>query len=694
MKSCNIKTILRIVVVSFFTFGFGVRRSYGQCVGDFVLPDPKANLPVFALQDFAGQATNGIIGGFIPELNFTPSGQINDYLSGLESLLSDVSICDIAAMQLEKPTEADMKEFWTSSPAQERIEHAQKAFDTNRADPNFGLNASRQIPNKGGASIPTVLANYVQTQLESAWDLLLINQFSEPVSLVWIDPEIQCKPKIQLPFPLGCATLPVCLPAGSSYNHVEKVYNVHRPGHHALVPDVLVTPMMKLIMALERGTSNWLPFVPVIMNKMDAHGFWGSRNPMNVNTMASSMFMIVQDVLTQKALQQNIVAQDKANLLMPFVGDGFAVTSMASVLASGTIPGFGTLPIPPFLPPHKSSALLGLIGLDVPFPLWPLVRTQYDEYHAYSFTSPDINPKEYLDARSMLPWQANLDSKKFPVLKNLFGLHASILPTAQSEALSRIANGNGKWAWSQLYENVGGGLMKDKNAPVEKKEKSWANPLSANGCVSFRGDGIFPETTFDNSTARFFCEIDQAINTESRECALGTGHCANARTSYWPNGKSPTEWGCSSEYSDIPDPETECRYDKFRLHTTHAAGLFNGSELPVNYYPKDENDLKEEQSPLASHWHRQRDCMDLNVARLFIPIICGWERCPSPKTGDLAHFEPAPNCVATSRYDTSITVPEEGCTVPANSGGGTIVDVPPDSGANGGGLPNPNGNIG
>jgi hypothetical protein len=681
MKSRNTSTILKIFVFLVFVLFARVERSYGQCVGDIVLPDPKANLPVFALQDFAGQAMgvfneginpisipvigsllppieSGIIGGFIPEMNFVPGAQVNDFLGNLEQLLSSVSICDIVGMRALKPTDADMDEFWTSSEVKDRLDHLQTQYDTFSADPNFGLNAQALIPNKGGASVATVIANYVKTQLDVAWDLLLINQFRKPVSMVWVDPEIQCMPKIGIPFFGGCATIPVCLPAGSSYNHVENVYNVHRAGHHALVPDVLVTPMMNLIMALERATSNWLPFVAVVMNKEDIHGYWGSRNPQNVNTLANALFMTVQDPITQKALQQNIILQDRSGLLFPFAGDTFTTTTLPSVLSSGSIPGFGTLPIPPFIPPQKSSLLLGLLGLDSQFPVWPFVRTQYDEYKPGSIHSDDINPIKYFQLRSMGPSLLNTDGNRYKeVIDNFHWLHSNLLNVAQSQELGV----DSIWEYSRLYKNAGGGLMKDAIAPNGSKQEAWLNPLSANNCVSFRGRAMFPEPTFANSTARLFCEIDQAIHAEQRECMLGRGHCPGPRTSYWPYKLSPEVWGCSSEYSDIPDPETECRYDEFQLHNTAARGYYNGSELPENYYPKDEDELQERDSGLASHLHRQRDCMDVNVGRLLIPQLCGWERCPSPRTGDLSHFEPPANCVATSRYDPSIRVPREGC---------------------------------
>jgi len=670
-------SIRRILVVIFFVVFLKVDRSDGQCVGDIVLPDPKANLPIFVLQDFAGQATNvfnsnlnpisiPIIGGllppvygFLPELNFVPAGQVNQYLRVLEPLLDSVAICDLEAMRKLKPTKADLDEFWQSTETKTRSDHLQKSFDTNNADANFGLNAQAAIPNKGGATIPTVIANYIKTQLDVATDLLFINQFREPVSMVWIDPEIQCMPKIGVPF-LGCITIPVCLPAGASYNHVENVYNVHRPGHHALVPDVLVTPMMKLIMALERASDNWLPFVSVVMNKEDTHGYWGSRNPTNINNMANALFMTVQDPITRKALQQNILAQDMSGLLQPFSGDIFTVTGYPSVLSSGSIPGYGTLPIPPFMPPRKSSMLLGLLGRDFPFPLWPFVKTQYDEYKAGSIHSDDINPAKYFEYRSMVPSMLNEDRANYKeVLDNYYSLHSNLLNVAQSQELSK----DSVWESSRLPLNTGGGLMQDEVAPNSQKNDSWLNPLSGNNCVSFRGRAAFPEATFANSTARAMCEIDQAIFAEQRECMAGLGRCAGPRTSYWPNKVSPSRWGCANEKYGIPDPNTDCRYDKFQIHNTHARGYYNGSELPENLYPPDENDVKETESVLASHLHRQRDCMDVRVGQLLIPPLCGWVRCPSPKTGDLTHFEPAPNCVATNRFDPKIRTPLEGCLV-------------------------------
>lgn len=608
------------------------------------------------------------VGGFFPELNFTPPGNVASWIGALSSLFSGITICDLENMRKVKPTIPDMHEFWASDETTERTKHAEDKYKANVADPQFGLKAAKPIPNKGGAPIDVVIQNYIKTQLDAALTHLFPFQFFEPMGMVFVDAEIKCKPKIIIPF--ACITLPVCIPAGSSYNHVESVYNVHRPGHHALVPNVIVTPMMEAIKAIERATSNFLPFLVVAMNSMDEHGYWNSRNPAQLNNLASAMFMATQHSWTQKALEQYNLAQDKSGLLMPFSDDSFTVTSMPSVLSSGSPPGFGTLPIQffgNFFLKKRSFILSG-------FPLHPFVKTWKDEYHAGQIHSDDINPIQYFASRSAIPQLLNLDASKYrEVILNDYILHGNMLGVSQSQEHKK----DSKWRYNRLPENTGGALMQDETAPEQQKKKAWLNPLSGNGCVSFRGKAIFPESTFANSTARVMCEVNQAIFDEQRNCKMGVGRCPGPRDSYWPYKQSPTVHGCSSEYSDFPDPEGDraphlpvlgnlfnifgggeryCMYDRYQLHNTHAAGIYNGSVLPEEMYPPDENDMEEKESPLVSHYHRQRDCMDEEVAKTIFPLFCGWERCD-----EHGEFEPAPNCVATNRFRPDIKVPKEGC---------------------------------
>lgn len=609
---------------------------------------PPINIPVIGslLPPLPGSSG---IGGFIPELDFSPVNQITGWLQGLEGLLGpskllgSLGICDIAGMNLTKPTIPDLKEYWGSSETIERQDHLQSAYDNNVSNSDFAKdNVGAAIPNKGGAPILDVIAAYTKTQLDSAFYHLIPMQFGEPVS--WrLDPDISCRPKIRIPFTRLCIPLPVCLPLGVSYNQVEGVYNVHRPGHHALVPNVLVTTMRDLIQTAERATSNWLPFITIVMNKEETHAYWGSRNPAMVNNMAAAMFMATQDEITQKALAQNILAQDKSGLLIPFAGDSFTVTSLPSILSTGSVPLFGTLPIP-----RMSSFILS------GFPLHPFIRTWKHTYKSGYIQSDDINPRKYFELRSMVPTVLNTDSNKFKrVIENMYVQRFG--PVVQSQELKK----DSIWEYSRLPENTGGLLMQPELAPHDKMQKPSVNPLSPNNCFSFRGRTLYPETTFANSTARALCEVNQAIFAAQRNCKAGPGKCPGPRDSYVPYDKLPEkDFECSSEYGEAPDPGTECIYDKYQFHNTHAAGIYPGSVLPESQYPKDENDLKESESPLISHYHRQRDCMDEEVVRrLTGRLFCGWaERC-----NDKGQFEPAPNCAATQRFRPDMKVPSNGC---------------------------------
>jgi hypothetical protein len=674
---------LKVSLFCVLAWGFVGQTSQAQCLGSIPLPMPATGIdalgnaqslsvPLGTLDDIAGRATgilNGIgspinipiigsllpplpissgIGGFIKEFDFSPVNQVTKWLQGLEgllgpsNLLGSLGICDIKDMNLTKPTIPDMNEYWGSPETNERQDHLESAYNTNVSNPNFAVdNVQSAIPNKGGASIGSVIATYTKTQIDAAWNHLLINQFNDPVNFVFPDSEVQCRPKIRL---FGfCFPLPGCLP-GVSYNHVESVYNVHRPGHHALVPDILVQPMMELIKTAERATSNWLPFITIVMNKEETHAYWGSRNPEMVNNMAAAMFMATQDEITQKVLEQNIKAQDMSGLLLPFVGDAFTVTALPSVLSTGSIPLFGTLPIPGLV--KKRSLALSA------FPVHPFIRTWKDTYKPGYIDSPDINPSKYFELRSMVPTLLNTDSKKYEkVIKNMYAQRFA--PVAQSQELDE----DSIWEYSRLPKNTGGLLMQPEVAPYDKMQKPSVNPLSLNNCFSFRGRTLYPETTFANSTARVFGEVNQAIFAEQRSCKAGPGKCPGPRDSYVPYDKRPQDFRCSSEYGETPDPGTKCIYDEYQLHNTHAAGIYKGSVLPENQYPKDENDLKESESALISHYHRQRDCADEEFMKSVFPIFCGWaERC-----NDKGQFEPAPNCAATQRFDPGMKVPRTGC---------------------------------
>jgi len=632
------------------------------------------SVPLGTLTDFAGQAMDVFntnispinipvigsllpplpipgIGGFVKELDFSPVNQVTSWLQGLQnllgpaSLLASLGICDMANMNLTKPTVPDMNEYWGSSETTNRSDHLQNAYDTNVADDTFGqTHATAPIPNKGGASIASVVASYTKTQLDAAWYHLFPIQFGEPVSMVFPDTDIQCRPNFRVLF--FCIPMPFCLPLGAAYNHVESVYNVHRPGHEALVPDILVTPMMEVIKTLERATSNWLPFIAIVMNKLETHSYWGSRNPEMVNTMASALFMATQDEATVKALEQNIKAQDMSGLLLPFVGDAMATTSMNSVLATGSLTGFGKLPIPGFL--RKRSFILSA------FPVHPFIRTWKDEYKAGFISDDTINPLKYFEVRSMVPTLLNTDSGSYSkVIANMYTM-GRFLRVGQSQELDK----DSVWEDARLPRNTGGLLHQPELCPNNKCQKPSVNPLSPNNCFSFRGRTLFPETTFANSTARTMCEVNQASFAEQRSCKAGIGKCPGPRDSYVPYDKKPEDFGCSSEYGEAPDPGTECIYDKYQFHNTHAAGLYHGSVLPEKQYPADENDLDEKESPLVSHYHRQRDCMDEEVLKVFTGgVFCGWaERC-----NDRGQFEPAPNCAATQRFMPGKKVPRTGC---------------------------------
>jgi hypothetical protein len=667
---CFFSETKKVFLIIFFLLTTAlVSKSHSQCVGDVVLPVPDVNIPIFDLIDFTPEALDvfnnnitpitipvvggllapidGIIGGFDPTGDFEPADQTLGYLAGLEELLQGVEICDLEALREIKPTREDLTEHRESSEVQDRIQHAQEWFEKNKEDPNFAENAiSAGIPNKGGAPVGSVIADYIKIQVDLALDLLFPKQLAEPVLLVFPDPDILCMPKFEIDG--ACIPSGVCLPIGVSYNHVESTYNVHRPGHQALIPDLLVTPMMEMIKDLERSTDLWLPFAAVIMDKMDVHGYWGSRNPkVEVNSMASSIFLATQDPHTKIALELAAQAQDISGLLIPFTHDNFSVSALPSVIRTGSLPGFGTLPVGGGAPVMGSLILTG-------FPIHPLVRTQYHEYIRGKVVSDDINLKKYLAVRSMVPTITSEDSKDYrEVLENFYTLHGNFLNVAQAEQFKT----DSIYEYHRLPQNYGGGIMKDEIAPNGEKKQSWTNPLGPNSCVTIRGRTQYPEPTFANSTARYMCEVNQQIRVEQRECPGGEAKCPDARDDYWPNKASPTDYGCSTEYSLFPDPGTKCIYDKYHLHNTHAKGYYNGSVLPENLYPLDENDLIEKESPYISHLHRQRDCIDQDVAKtIFGGTFCGWIRCP-----DLHRFEPASNCVATSRYRPDWEVPAEGC---------------------------------